>query len=372
VSAIARNQANRTLGRPADKGIHTNVNDPRVKAGRQELKALQEQLVDARRRYQDATSKTQKQAIREEVRDFEDAIRFTKNEVEEILQAPQQEFSPEMLDLIQRDLRLTAQGFTNPNEANYANNLREVFLDRIEQFYPTFRDLRRTYASGKMEQDAFDAGVKLSTKLGAKTSDALADFETMTPAQKNIFRDSFGMALRDKAVSTPRGQQVANQYSSQGFRDIIERLFPKSDKKLYAEGQKLLDELNVERVTTKSKNDILAGSRTEELRGDIDVVTTPAEAAAQAFTGNWWGIMRTLGKRLSQQIGTEGAKQSMKILSETDPAKVPAILTRLAQEARTASERQAYVAALNAYKKVGFRSAPAAGTVAATTRERED
>ncbi len=281
-----------------------------------------------------------------------------------------QVFSPQALDLIQRDLRLTGEGFSNPNEANYARNLREVFLDRIEEHYPSFRKLRTTYASGKMEQDAFDAGVKLSSRLGTKTSEALADFEKMTPAQQAIFRDSFGTALRDKALSTPKGNQVANQYSSDGFRQIIERLFPKSDKALYKDGQDLLKELNVERVTTKTKNDMLSGSRTAELSSDMDAINTPAEAAAHAFTGNWWGIMRTLGKRLSQQIGTEGAKRSLKILSETSPEEMPGILTRLAQEADSSAKRQAYVMALKAYKKAGFRPATAVGTFADTVRDR--
>lgn len=274
-------------------------------------------------------------------------------------------FSPQMLDLIQRDLRLTGEAFTNPNEANYARNIRDVFLDRIEHFYPSFRPLRQTYASGKMEQNAFDAGIKLSTKLGAPTREALADYETMTAAQKAIFRDSFGAALQEKVANTPRGNQATNQFSSQGFRQIIEKLYPKSNKKLYAEGQKLLNELNVERVTTKSKNDILSGSRTAELAGDMDVITTPAEAAANAFSGNWLGILRTLHKRLAQQIGTEGAKQSMKILGETAPDELLPILTRLAKEARSTQERQAYVATMKAFRRVGRRPAAEIGTITA-------
>jgi hypothetical protein len=156
---------------------------------------------------------------------------------------------------------------------------------------------------------------------------------------------------------------VANQFSSDAFRQIIEKLYPKSDKKLYAEGQKLLGELNIERVTTRTKNDVLSGSRTAELASDMDVITTPAEAAANAFTGNWAGILRTLHKRLEQQIGTEGAKASMQILGETSPDKLLPNLQRLAREARSYQERQAYVAALRAFKKAALDAGVSIGTV---------
>jgi hypothetical protein len=97
----------------------------------------------------------------------------------------------------------------------------------------------------------------------------------------------------------------------------------------------------------------------------MDVITTPAEAAANAFTGNWVGILRTLHKRLAQQIGTEGAKASMQILGETSPDKLLPNLQRLAREARSYQERQAYVAALRAFKKAALDAGVSIGTVTA-------
>jgi hypothetical protein len=282
------------------------------------------------------------------------------------IDAEAQVFSPQMLDLVQRDLRLTAEGFANPNEANYARNMREVFLDRIEQHYPTFRGLRTTYASGKMEQDAFDAGVKLTTKLGAPTREALAGYETMTPAQQAIFRDSFGTALQDKAAGTVRGAQAANQFTSDSFEQIIGKLYPKSNKTLHDEGQKLLRELRMEATTTRTKNDVLSGSRTAELAGDMDKAGTMGEAAASAATGNYLGVFRALGKRMSQQIGSEGARQSLKILTETDPAKLLPILTRLAKNAKTSKARQESLELARALRSRSFAdTAPAASNVAA-------
>ncbi len=276
-----------------------------------------------------------------------------------------QVFSPKALDLIQRDLRLTGEGFSNPNEANYARNLREVFLDRIEQFYPTFRNIRQTYASGKMEQDAFDAGRRLTTKLGAPTREALSEYESMSPAQQAIFRNAFGSALQDKAAGTVAGAQAANQFTSQSFRQIVEKLFPKSDKKLYEQGQKLIQELKTEATTTRTKNDVLAGSRTAELSADLDKVGTAAEAAANISTGNIMGVLRTLTKRLTQQIGSEGAKQSLKLLTETDPAKLIQTLQRLARESKGYARRQAYVAAIRELRSGAFaRGVPVIGNVA--------
>ncbi len=273
-----------------------------------------------------------------------------------------QVFSPQLLDLVQRDLRLTAQGYSNPNEANYARNLREVFLDRIEQHYPSFEKNRQNYASGKLEQDAFDYGVKLSSQLGANTRQTLALYDQMTPAQQAIVRQSYGASLRDKVANTVQGGQAANRFTSDAFKQIIEKLYPKANKKLYSEGQALLKELRTEAITTRTKNFQLSGSITAEKLHDQELAGTAAEAASHAFTGNWMGVLRTLGKRLTQQIGSEGAKQSLKILTETDPAKLLPILTRLAKEAKTSGERQAYVASIRKLRAGTFRGAsPAIG-----------
>ena len=269
-------------------------------------------------------------------------------------------FSPQMLDLIQRDLRLTAQGYANPNEANYARNLREVFLDRIQQHYPLFKGIRENYAGGKMEQNAFDYGIKLTTKLGANTRETLAAYGDMTPAQQAIVRQSFGAALRDKVAGTVQGAQAANQFTSDAFKQTIERLYPRSDRKLFAEGQKLIRELKTEAMTTRTKNFQLAGSITAEKLHDQELAGTAAEVASQAFTGQYFGVLKTLGKRLSQQIGAEGAKASLKILTETDPAKLLPILTRLAKEAKTSGERQAYVASIRKLRSGMFASAGSA------------
>lgn len=273
------------------------------------------------------------------------------------IDAEAQVFSPQMLDLVQRDLRLSGQGFSNPNEANYARDLREVFLDRIEAHYPTFKGLRTTYASGKMEQEAFDVGVKLTTKLGTNTREILANYDKMTPAQQAIVRESYGSALRNEAAGTTQGAQAANKFTSDSFKQIIGKLFPKSDKNLHAEGQKLIRELLTEALTTRTKNFQLSGSITAEKMHDQDVANTAGKAAAQAFTGRWLDVLKTLGDRLSQQIGAEGAKHSLRIVTETAPDKLLPILTRLALEAKTSGERQAYVASIRALRAGSFAGA---------------
>lgn len=357
VEQIGRNQKLAKKGQPEEPVPYADKRDPKLKSLHQELRDTKDALTEARRRRQDATSKEDKRAALDEIRTNEDAITSINREVEDLTKGNPQVFSPELLDHIQRQLRIAGEGFSNPNDARHAQTLREVFLDRVEQHYPDFKKIRTTYASGRMEQDAFDAGVRLTTKLGQNTREALSGYDGMTPAQKNIFRDSFGTALQDKAANGVRGAQAASQFTSDSFQQIVEKLYPKSDKKLFAEGQKLLRELRMEATTTRTKNDVLAGSRTAELSSDMEKAGTAGEAAAQAFTGNWMGVLRTLGKRLSQQIGTEGSKQSLKILTETDPAKLLPILTRLAREAQTSGERQAYVASIRELRASGFAGA---------------
>ncbi|HEY6861657.1 MAG TPA: hypothetical protein VI358_17970 [Pseudolabrys sp.] len=280
-----------------------------------------------------------------------------------------QVYSPQLMDLIQRDLRLSGEAFSNPNEANYARNLRDVFLDRIEKFYPSFKGIRETYASGKLEQDAFDYGMGMSSNLGTNTRQALARFDDMTPAQQAIIRSSFGSAERNKVLGTKEGAQAANRYTSEAFKEIIKKLYPKSDKALYDEGKKLVQELRTEANTTRTKNFQLSGSITAEKLHDQELAQTAAEAASHAVTGNYLGVLKTLGKRLSQQIGTEGSKQSLKILTETQPDKLIPILQRLAREAKTSGERQAYVASIRQMRANAFTRANAPIGMEAGKRE---
>ena len=256
-----------------------------------------------------------------------------------------QVFSPQLLDSIQRQLRITGEGFaSNPNAARHAQNLRQVFLDRIEEFYPTFRGIRRNYATGTMEQEALQAGAELTTRLGAPSREALRQFENMTPAQQELFRIGFARRLQDMSANIREGAGVANQFQTPAVHDIVERLYVGTPT-LKRQGAKLLRDLRREAITTRTRNDILQGSRTAEYAGDMERFTQDARTAADVLSGHFWRFLDNLGKRLTTHLGRRGSEQVLRILTETDPARLLPMLNELARAAQTQQTRQAFLTA---------------------------
>lgn len=270
-----------------------------------------------------------------------------------------QVFSPEMLDLIQRQLRIASEGaVSNPNNARHARNLREVFLDRIEDHYPTFRGIRRDYATAMGEfgeEGALEAGAALTTKLGAPTREALRGFDDMTVAQQELFRLGFARKLMDMAANPQIGGAVANQFNTNAVREIVERLYPRSNAAAHRQGQQLLRDLRREAITTRTKNDVTQGARTAELGSDMGRMMEGAQAAADVATGRWTRLLENLSTRLSTQIGRRGAREVLDLLTQTDPARLLPLLNRLARSATTTQQRQAYVTALREIRSIGTR-----------------
>lgn len=276
-------------------------------------------------------------------------------------------FTPQQLDLIQRQLRIASEGFaSNPNSARHARNLREVFLDRIEDHYPTFRDIRRNYATalGEFgEEGALEAGAALTTRLGAPTREALRGFDQMTPAQQELFRLGFARKLMDDAANPQIGGAIANKFNTTAVREIVERLYPRGDRQLYRQGQQLLRDLRREATTTRTKNDVMVGARTAELGSDMGRMMEGAQTAADVATGRWGKLLENLSTRLSTQIGRRGAQEVLRILTETDPAELLPTLNRLARSAQTAAQRRAYAQAIREFGRVGRRPGAEIGTV---------
>jgi hypothetical protein len=286
-----------------------------------------------------------------------------------------QVFSPEMLDLIQRQLRITSEGFANnPNAARHAQNLRQVFLDRIENHYPEFRQIRRSYAEGMGEfgaDGALNAGRELTARLGERADDALRDFNQMTPAQQELFRLGFARKIMDDAANKVEGTAVANRYGTGAFREIVRRIFS-GDNDLSARGERLIRDLRREATTTKTKNDVLAGARTAELEGDMGRIQEGVKTAADLATGRFGKLLEHLSNKLETQLGREGATEVMRVLTETDPAQLLPILNRLARAATTRAERQAYATAIRQYRRAGARPASQVGTVAAAGEDQAE
>ncbi|HJX18967.1 MAG TPA: hypothetical protein VJ437_12360, partial [Acidiferrobacterales bacterium] len=303
----------------------------------------------------------QRQARVDTIRRNQDAVRAGRQpEPVPGVDPDVQVFSPQHLDLIQRQLRIAGEGaVSNPNAARHAQNLRQVFLDRIEDFYPTFRGIRRNYATGMGEfgeEGALEAGAALTTRLGAPSREALREFATMTPAQQELFRLGFARRLMDMAADPQIGGAVANKFNTTAVRELVERLYPAADRQLAQRGQRLLRDLRREAITTRTKNDVTVGARTAELQSDMGRLMEGAQTAADVATGRWGKLLDNLSTRLSTQIGRRGSREVLRILTETDPAEVLQIMNRLARAAQTTQERQAYVTAIRELRAMGIGS----------------
>jgi hypothetical protein len=317
--------------------------------------------------FRSANAMAQRQARVETIRRNQEAIRQGGRPapVPEV-DAENQVFSPEMLDYIQRQLRIASEGFTDPNMARHARSLREVFLDRIEQFYPSFRGLRRAYAErmGEFGADgALQAGREMTRRLGERADEALRDFRGMTPAQQELFRLGFARQIMDDAANPQIGAAVANKFNTGAFPEIVRRIFV-GDPEIVRAGETLLRNLRREAITTKTKNDLLSGSRTAELQNDMARLEEGAQVAANIATGRFGQLLSNLSARLTTRLGQRGAEEIMKILTETDPAELLTIINRLSRAADRVQSNQALSAQLREFGRVGRRPAADIGLTA--------
>ena len=249
-------------------------------------------------------------------------------------------YTPQVLDKIQRQLRLTGENFTDPNAAAHAKDLRQIFLDRIEQFYPSFRGIRQNYASGMEAQKALAAGEDMTKNLGSQSRDVLKQFDAMTPAQQDLFRLGYARKLMDMVANKGEGADTVKQFSSDAVRQMIRRIYPKNV------AEPLITRLSREGVTSSSLRDLFGNSTTARQILDQNKLMEGAQTAADAITGRWGNILANLANRLRDQIGEKSAGEILKVLSETDPSQVLTNLQRLSKAAKSSTERAAFMTAI--------------------------
>jgi hypothetical protein len=85
----------------------------------------------------------------------------------------------------------------------------------------------------------------------------------------------------------------------------------------------------------------------------------PIRTAADGITGRFGKILENLSNKLTRQIGQRSAQEKVRILTETDPAQLLPMLSRLAREAHTTSERNALVAAIRELRGINLPGASA-------------
>lgn len=216
------------------------------------------------------------------------------------------------------------------------------------------------FSGAKSSQAIMKQGQELTTRLGAKTDDALKGFDKLNPQQKELYRLSF-LKKVDNMVANPRdGAGLANQFQSESVRKVIRRLFApdknldaKTNKAIRARGEELIKRIREEATTTKTLNDVTGrgNSPTAPWQQDMGKMTAGIKAGADVITGRWGAVLENLSSRLTYQIGEKQAKAIMQNLTETDPSRVLPMLNRLARQAKTTKERMEYVTAIRKMRR---------------------
>lgn len=257
------------------------------------------------------------------------------------------------MDKLGKPTRLTAK----------LTQFRKKINNVVRNANPDMAQADDLFSGAKGTERLLKEGRELTTRLGAKVENALRGFDKLTPEQKEIYRLSFLRRMSNMADNPTDGRAIANQFQSESVRKIVRKLFapepiskklPKDEQAAIRKrnaanknrGEQLIKDLRQEATTTRTKNDLLSGSRTAEYSSDMNRMMQGAQTAADLATGRWGSILENLANRLTYQIGESQAKAILGTLIETDPARLLPILNRLAKQAKDARTRAAYVAAI--------------------------
>lgn len=233
------------------------------------------------------------------------------------------------------------------------------------------------FSGAKSSQELLKRGEELTTSLGSKQDGFFKDFKNLTPEQQEVVQLAFLRKLENQAAKPQEGAAVMNKFRSNEVKATIRRLFqPHKDltKKQNAERRQLAETLikeGTQEATTTGTYNFVTGrsnSPTAPWQKDMENMQQGAEIVGDAMTLNWKGALMKTARKLASQIGENQAKAILGNLTETDPAKVLATLRRLATQAKTTKERQAYVIALKELGRVGRRPAADIGTVTSVTQ----
>lgn len=241
------------------------------------------------------------------------------------------------------------------------------------------RDADARFSENRTTERILNRGTEIGRRLTPQTREALREFRGMTPTQQELMRVGFERKLMDDALNVRQGRAAADQFGSEAFERIVNVLYPRPrsprgpqrtiEQQVYDRGQSLIRNLRRENITTNTTRDVLSGSRTAPLQDDMAELMEGPRAAANLATGRFGKVLEDLSTRLARQIGQRAARERVRILTETDPAQMLPMLRRLAAEARTSAQRQAYVAAIREFARVGHRPATYVGTAGGTSSD---
>ncbi len=113
------------------------------------------------------------------------------------------------VDMVQRALRRSASGITDPSEAYVANRLRGRFLDVADAAMPEFWGTRGVFRLGTLADEALDLGRSLSVRRGGADNEAWQFFQTHNGRLAAIDRE-IRFTQRQITAAAPGSNAVAS------------------------------------------------------------------------------------------------------------------------------------------------------------------
>lgn len=199
--------------------------------------------------------------------------------------------------------------------------MRRELNDIVRTANPELLAADRLYAEGRGSQDILEMGAAMTARLGDRSRTALATFDKMTPQQQDLFRLGFARALKDRIANSRSGSvAVANQLRTPATEETIRHLFPGK------QGDRLVESIRREAVTSETMTDILRGSRTAPLMADMQRLGDDAQIVGDLLHGNVMGVAGKMASRVGHHIGARQAGAISRQVTETSPRKLVKIL----------------------------------------------
>lgn len=247
------------------------------------------------------------------------------------------------LDYIKRGIDATVDsGFRGQGmstaEAQALRQLRNQFVNAIDENVPEYAAARKLYAGDMEVLDAMRAGMKDFNKMDHEQVIKLVS--TMSKAEKDAFRTGVSRELYSKVMDSSNNFNAAQRVI--GSPEMQAKLQPLFDSPQKFDLFKAALEREAQLFSQASK--ILGGSQTGkrmQMREGLDAGEGVGQVIGAAVTGGFMNSLPTLVNRalFSGKVSDKTAEKLGKMLMSSDPAEVAAVVKLLEKQAEDAVPR---------------------------------
>jgi hypothetical protein len=261
------------------------------------------------------------------------------------------------LDYFQRALRLDAN--SGGTEGTVLGNIRRRLIDALDPpvlqpgqtpLVPGFRETLAAYRTGRAGPEALEAGRNMAMNLGSNvTRETLRNYDAMPEAQASLFRIGFLDNLMTRVGQPGHSRDIAAQFDTDNTQTMIHRIFPNDRPETRGVAARIIRQMRELSTTSQTRNDILAGSRTEPLKRDIDNIMGGAEMAADIATLRPWSAWRAGRDRLAYLIGKQQGSALADVGTEMRPQVLLPYLNRMSGIGAERNAQNATMSMLSGY-----------------------